>query len=185
MKYLAHIEGEREQTIKEHSIGTAELAAMFAKAFVKDDWGYCVGMLHDIGKYSEQFQKKIQGDNNIKVDHSTAGAKVCYEMGGLYGILSYCIAGHHAGLPNTGTISGLDKSSLFGRLKKGVDDFSRYKHSMFKNISFQSPEDGNSGFFTKCFYSDDVFLSGRCGFFRHRIFHGEWSNKSRCGRSVK
>lgn len=54
MKYLAHIEGEREQTIKEHSIGTAELAAMFAKAFVKDDWGYCVGMLHDIGKYSEQ-----------------------------------------------------------------------------------------------------------------------------------
>ena len=127
MKYLAHIEGEREQTIKEHSIGTAELAAMFAKAFVKDDWGYCVGMLHDIGKYSEQFQKKIQGDNNIKVDHSTAGAKVCYEMGGLYGILSYCIAGHHAGLPNTGTISGLDKSSLFGRLKKGVDDFSRYK----------------------------------------------------------
>ena len=127
MKYLAHIEGEREQTIKEHSIGTAELAAMFAKAFGKDDWGYCVGMLHDIGKYSERFQKKIQGDNNIKVDHSTAGAKVCYEMGGLYGILSYCIAGHHAGLPNTGTISGLDKSSLFGRLKKGVDDFSRYK----------------------------------------------------------
>ena len=49
MKYLAHIEGEREQTIKEHSIGTAELAAMFAKAFGKDDWGYCVGMLHDIG----------------------------------------------------------------------------------------------------------------------------------------
>lgn len=33
MKYLAHIEGEREQTIKEHSIGTAELAAMFAKAY--------------------------------------------------------------------------------------------------------------------------------------------------------
>ena len=127
MKYLAHIEGEREQTIKEHSIGTAELAAMFAKAFGKDDWGYCVGMLHDIGKYSERFQKKIQGDSNIQVDHSTAGAKVCYEMGGLYGILSYCIAGHHAGLPNTGTISGLDKSSLFGRLKKGVDDFSRYK----------------------------------------------------------
>ena len=51
MKYLAHIEGEREQTIKEHSIGTAELAAMFAKAFGKDDWGYCVGMLHDISNF--------------------------------------------------------------------------------------------------------------------------------------
>ena len=61
------------------------MAAMFAKAFGKDDWGYCVGMLHDIGKYSERFQKKIQGDSNIQVDHSTAGAKVCYEMGGLYG----------------------------------------------------------------------------------------------------
>ena len=54
MKYLAHIEGEREQTIKEHSIGTAELAAMFAKAFGKDDWGYCVGIFRWTIQLQEQ-----------------------------------------------------------------------------------------------------------------------------------
>ena len=57
-------------------------------------------MLHDIGKYSKEFQKKIQENTNDKVDHATAGAQVCKELGGYYPILSYCIAGHHAGLPD-------------------------------------------------------------------------------------
>ena len=33
MKYIAHKDGEREQTIKEHLIGTAELAEQFAAKF--------------------------------------------------------------------------------------------------------------------------------------------------------
>ena len=59
MKYLAHIDGDREQSVKEHLQGTAELAEKFAAKFRKADWGYCCGMLHDIGKYSAEFQKKI------------------------------------------------------------------------------------------------------------------------------
>lgn len=55
MKYIAHKDGEREQTIKEHLIGTAILAGQFAEKFGSKDWGYCGGMLHDIGKYSEEF----------------------------------------------------------------------------------------------------------------------------------
>ena len=102
MKYLAHIDGKREQSIKEHLEGTAVLAAEFAKSFRKEQWGYCAGMLHDIGKYSEAFQERIRGNNTNQVDHSTAGAKVCMEKGGFYSLLGYCIAGHHAGLPNTG-----------------------------------------------------------------------------------
>ena len=50
--------------------------------FGKREWGYCCGMLHDIGKYSKEFQKKIQENTNNKVDHATAGAKVCKELGG-------------------------------------------------------------------------------------------------------
>lgn len=79
MKYLAHIDGKREQSIKEHLEGTAVLAAEFAKSFRKEQWGYCAGMLHDIGKYSEAFQERIRGNNTNQVDHSTAGAKVCME----------------------------------------------------------------------------------------------------------
>ena len=52
MEYLAHIDGDREQSVKEHLQGTAELAEKFAAKFRKADWGYCCGMLHDIGKYS-------------------------------------------------------------------------------------------------------------------------------------
>ena len=52
MDYFAHIDGERKQSVLEHSEGVARLAGMFAGEFGKYEWGYCSGMLHDIGKYS-------------------------------------------------------------------------------------------------------------------------------------
>lgn len=91
MKYIAHKDGEREQTIKEHLIGTATLAGQFAEKFGSKDWGYCGGMLHDIGKYSEEFQKKINEDTNNMVDHATAGAQLCKKIN--LPVLDYCIAG--------------------------------------------------------------------------------------------
>ncbi len=47
--------------------GTANLAGTFAEAFDKRDWGYCCGMLHDIGKYSDEFQKKIQTESDDRL----------------------------------------------------------------------------------------------------------------------
>lgn len=125
MEYLAHIDGEREQSVKEHLEGTAELAEKFAAKFGKADWGYCCGMLHDIGKYSAEFQKKIKENLDIRVDHSTAGAKVCENLDGRYWLLTYCIAGHHAGLPDLGR-KGLP-SSLLGRLEKRLCDYSAFE----------------------------------------------------------
>ena len=128
MEYIAHKDGERIQTVKEHLYGTAELAGFFAERFGKKEWGYCCGMLHDLGKYSKEFQRKIQNDTGERVDHSTAGAKVCNEKGGYYSILSYCIAGHHAGLPDYGnTAIG---HSLCGRCKKKICDFENYKNEI-------------------------------------------------------
>lgn len=125
MRYIAHKDEEREQSIKEHLEGTAERAGEFAEKFGKKEWGYCCGMLHDIGKYSEEFQRKIQEDTNDRVDHATAGAQVCKERGGYYSILSYCIAGHHAGLPDYGNTAM--SSSLCGRWKKRICDYHAYK----------------------------------------------------------
>lgn len=82
MEYLAHIDGDREQSVKDHLQGTADLAEEFAAKFGKADWGYCCGMLHDIGKYSLEFQRKIHENLNTQVDHSTAGAKVCEKLDG-------------------------------------------------------------------------------------------------------
>lgn len=125
MKFIAHKGGERAQTMREHLEGTAERAGYFASKFGKREWGYCAGMLHDIGKYSLEFQRKIQEDTDEKVDHSTAGAQLCQKLNGYYPILSYCIAGHHAGLPDYGNKA--ISASLCGRLSKNICNYEAYQ----------------------------------------------------------
>lgn len=137
MKYLAHVDGDREQSVKEHLEGTAQLAEEFAGKIGNGDWGYCCGLLHDIGKYSDQFQQKIQGEPELRVDHSTAGAKLCMNLGGNYPVMSYCIAGHHAGLPDLGR-KGLP-SSLLDRLEKRVCDYSDYQREVTIPKSLPAP----------------------------------------------
>ena len=58
----AHIseDGLRSQPLSEHLMQTADLAGRFADVFHVGDWGYFCGLLHDIGKYSEKFQQRIQ-----------------------------------------------------------------------------------------------------------------------------
>ena len=131
MEYIAHSDKERVQTLKAHLEGTARLAEAFASRFGKGDWGYCCGLLHDIGKYSDDFQKKIRENSMAMVDHATAGAKVCLQKGGLYGFLSYCIAGHHAGLPDTGGTQDTGSApTLEGRKRKRIPDFSAYQREI-------------------------------------------------------
>ena len=142
MKYIAHKDGEREQTIKEHLIGTATLAGQFAEKFGSKDWGYCGGMLHDIGKYSEEFQKKINEDTNNMVDHATAGAQLCKKIN--LPVLDYCIAGHHAGLPDYGNTA--ERSSLCGRYKKKIYNYEAYQEEIkipepVKKVEESSNED--------------------------------------------
>ena len=121
MKYLAHCNEKHSQTLKDHLFGTAELASRFAERFEKSDWGYYCGMLHDIGKYSLAFQEKIKNNSDKRVDHSTAGAKVCFEKGGMYSFMGYCIAGHHSGLPDYGNSSDTGNApTLEGRKKNGL-----------------------------------------------------------------
>ena len=128
MEYIAHLNEERTQTLKDHLCGTAELAGHFAGRFGKSDWGYACGMLHDIGKYSLAFQDKIKNNSNRQVDHSTAGAKACFEKGGMYSFMSYCIAGHHSGLPDYGSSSDPGNApTLQGRKKKHIEDCDAYK----------------------------------------------------------
>lgn len=129
MEYLAHIsdDGRRKQTVQEHLEGTAILAKQFASPFGFGEWGYCCGKLHDIGKYSDKFQRRIRHSEE-KVDHATAGAQLCCEKGGNFYALGYCIAGHHAGLPDTGEKADMaDKGSFLGRMKKKVEDYQTYK----------------------------------------------------------
>ncbi|WP_337473238.1 CRISPR-associated helicase Cas3' [Jutongia sp.] len=124
MNYIAHKDGDREQSMVEHLSGTAKLAGEFAGKFGMEDWGFCCGMLHDVGKYSKEFQNKIKNNSDERVDHSTAGTKLCYRLGGSYSLLCYCIAGHHSGLPDYDRT--LYSSGLRNRFKKSICKYEKY-----------------------------------------------------------
>ena len=115
--YLAHIsEDGREQPIKEHLENTAEMAAEFAKHFCMEKQAYVTGLLHDIGKYSDAFQKRLHG--GPKVDHSTAGAVEAYKNRMV--VEPFCIAGHHSGLPDCGGRADFDGTSLNARINRAI-----------------------------------------------------------------
>lgn len=124
MEYIAHRipETGEEQSVLEHLTQTAKLAAAFAESFGASQIAYRCGLLHDVGKYSAKFQRRIRGAE-IRVDHSTAGA---LEANALRDpITALCICGHHGGLPDLGSrVADSPESATFcGRLKRkvGVD----------------------------------------------------------------
>ncbi len=104
------------QLLKDHLEAVAKSAEKSATKFGAGDFGHAAGLLHDIGKYSGKFQRKLGGEN-IRVDHSTAGADVAARRFGPMGsLIAYVVAGHHAGLAN-GSGTG-DPAPLTCRLSK-------------------------------------------------------------------
>lgn len=122
------------QCLKDHLVNTANLAADFGRDAGIAELARVAGLLHDIGKYSEAFQSRLEGSKR-RVDHSTAGAR---EIVALFkdrpqktfaDILAYCIAGHHTGLPDNGSKADVEgDGTLLARLDKSqLEDYSAYK----------------------------------------------------------
>ncbi|WP_280550348.1 CRISPR-associated helicase Cas3' [Halomonas sp. 11-S5] len=88
------------QTLAGHLETVGRLAAERADRFGAAAWGEAAGLLHDVGKYTLPFQRRLEGSPE-RVDHSTAGAHIAIEKYPHVGhLLAYLIAGHHAGLAN-------------------------------------------------------------------------------------
>lgn len=153
--YIAHksIDKQRQQSVLEHLEGTAKYAQDFATVFGCGDYGRCLGMLHDIGKYSAGFQKRIQ-DGGCKVDHSTAGAQLVRQLSRSPSTLaaSYCIAGHHRGLLDGGSSADDPaESTLSARLKLTPEDYQAFRTEidptgLFPNVRPPLHMLGTSGF---------------------------------------
>lgn len=130
-EYIAHKKDtdEKIQTIKEHSDNTAKLCEQYIIPEL-GNIGYVLGKTHDIGKYQQGFQDKMDG-KPIRIEHSICGASVVREayMDNPIGLMmQYCIAGHHSGLPDGGTANDDENmSTLYGRLKRKTEDYSAYK----------------------------------------------------------
>jgi CRISPR-associated endonuclease/helicase Cas3 len=110
------------QALREHLESVAKLAAESASKFGAAEWGRICGLLHDLGKYSPPFQRRLAGGS--RVDHATAGA---VEAQRLYRDASrpiqFVVAGHHAGLANGDAATGGRRSTLRDRLAIDVDPY--------------------------------------------------------------
>lgn len=132
-EYIAHINEYTDaiQTVQQHSFQTAVLCREYAIPAFKD-FLYVVGLLHDIGKYMDEFQKRIRGAQ-IRVEHSMCGAIAAGELfPNVMGLMmQFCIAGHHSGLPDAGVPNDTaELGTLYGRLKREFSDYSEYKREL-------------------------------------------------------
>lgn len=102
-----------------HLKATGDRAAEFLAATGAGAFGRAAGMLHDLGKYTPEFQRHLAG-TPIAAPHSTAGAQVAMTRypSAIGKMLAFCIAGHHAGLANAA--KGERSLSLTERLAERV-----------------------------------------------------------------
>lgn len=123
MGYLAHVNTNSEkQSIEDHLKQVASSCSLYADKIGLSKAGELIGLLHDLGKYSEAFQNYIGSATGIidqdadeyvdaeglkgKIDHSTAGAQFLWRFAKnqkqtlqiAAQFLSLCIASHHSGL---------------------------------------------------------------------------------------
>ena len=175
--YLAHrAEDGRVETVCQHLTETAKLASRFASVFDAGEQGYLAGLAHDIGKYSDAFQRRLNGDPQ-HVDHATAGAVECVTLGQAFAAFS--VAGHHGGLPDGGSPGdNADQPTLYGRLnraRKGLlKPYAAWKQEITlpraAMPSYQNFTQADAMFFTRMLYSclvdadflcTEAFMSGK------------------------
>lgn len=133
------------QTLDSHLLGVAKLASRFAGKLELSTYGELLGLLHDFGKYSHEFQAYLKSATGAfnqdedeewvdsvslrgKVDHSTAGAQLLWQelskqgpLGQIVGqILALCVASHHSGLINclTADINSTGEDAFTKRTNK-------------------------------------------------------------------
>ena len=135
--YLAHYRAADavSQSVEQHSMETSLFAKEFAGKIGFDLFGELLGLLHDLGKYSFQYQCYIKSAVGLlcpadkdyldptkykgKIDHSTAGGQWINEalrdavkINKLAAeIVSLCVLSHHSGLIDVFDITGEDKFS--------------------------------------------------------------------------
>ena len=121
MQYYAHsVIGrpkDQWQPLAAHLAQVAALAGCRGARFGAEQAAFLAGLLHDLGKYTRGFQRRLEGGE--RVDHASAGARAVLDRAAprdrrMAELIAYAIAGHHGGLPDRRGVSG----TLDARLKK-------------------------------------------------------------------
>jgi len=95
------------QPLVTHLRNVATFAAGFGLAFNASNEAYLAGLLHDLGKYREAFQKYLRGfcSSSAETQHAIFGAAAV--TGEALFATKLTIAGHHAGLHDFADIEAL------------------------------------------------------------------------------
>lgn len=135
MDFIAHrSENADTQSVGQHLTEVSKLSREFAAKIDLALSGEMIGLLHDLGKYSFEFQQYIRmavdsisqdqdtvgpTARNLKgrIDHSTSGAQTLWRELSSRGVvaralgqtLAVCVASHHSGLINCLTPEGSDQ----------------------------------------------------------------------------
>lgn len=154
-EFIAHRRKEGEcQRLAQHLVEVSALAACFSAKIGLGRAGELIGLLHDLGKYSREFQQYLQSAVGLleqdkddeyvdpitmkgKVDHSTAGAQTIWQelasqgaSGQIVGqMLALCLASHHSGLIDC---IGTDGSDCFSKRMKKSDWISHREEAWCK-----------------------------------------------------
>lgn len=121
--YFAHSTGRQDradwQPLIHHLMGVAGLASARGDKFGARLLAGLIGLLHDLGKYTPAFDRRLTGGPSV--DHATAGAQEVLRLAGIHPVAAelaaYAIAGHHAGLPDR----RVGETSLAARLGRSVE----------------------------------------------------------------
>jgi CRISPR-associated endonuclease/helicase Cas3 len=136
---VAHVrkKDKKIQTLQQHLTNVSMITGEFTKKIDLKEIGEVLGLLHDVGKGSQEFQNYIGSATGIipeksekwvdtstlkgKIDHSTAGAQIIHksmqiDYEGTKQALSLCIASHHSGLIDCLTPDG--QNSFLKRIEK-------------------------------------------------------------------
>ncbi|WP_027878447.1 CRISPR-associated endonuclease Cas3'' [Meiothermus cerbereus] len=139
--YWAHSHRDRTrwQTLREHATEVARLAAQKAAPFSASQKAELAGKLHDLGKYGDLFQRRLEGKEK-GLDHWSAGAHVAlFEL--RQPEVALAIQGHHIGL-QSGAKDSLREMDLPKRGGQGIPAELRLSETNLEQLKARLLQDG-------------------------------------------
>ncbi|AKG04812.1 CRISPR-associated helicase/endonuclease Cas3 [Salimicrobium jeotgali] len=155
MNFIAHVREEdgREQMLRDHLVEVKELGEKFGEPLHLSYTIGLAGLLHDIGKYTVEFQTYLnEAVNNPdcppkkgSVVHSRAGGKLLYDLlhngkpgslakGLVAEIVGNAIISHHAYINDFIRPSDLDTPYRNSVVEKEVNEYHDLKQRFFRDV---------------------------------------------------